>query len=154
MRDELAAIPKGLKRVVADSFVLNLRLQVISWRLEPDARNGAVIVLAQLMEFLADTAMETAIRIRVLGDQPPDALEDLIQLSSCRPPAQGEPKDRLSSLIAASVQVAGDFLIMGQIARESGDEATAQYLFTRVKPIEEYAWSLGQFVSGPGALDT
>jgi DNA-binding ferritin-like protein len=148
MVDNSAAIPVGLKRIVADSFILGLLVQIASWRLEPGARNGLAIVLSQLVDFLNDTAMETAIRTRVLGETPPDVIEELVQLSSCRPPVRGEPAGGLSGIVQATVLVAQDFHIMGQIARESRDEATAQFLFTRTKTLEEYAWSIGQFASG------
>ncbi|HEY2660498.1 MAG TPA: ferritin-like domain-containing protein [Caulobacteraceae bacterium] len=148
MPDDAAAIPAGLKRILADSFVLRFLAQAASWRIEPDARDGVAAVLKRLIGFLDDIAMETAIRIRVLGDTPPNAMDELIQFSSCRPLLAGEAADGLSRLAHATLLVTRDFHTMGQIARESGDEATAHFLFARTGLLEETVWSIGQFVTG------
>ena len=144
MPDDGAAIPAGLKRILADSFVLRFMAQAASWRLGPETGGGAAALIERLVTLLDGTAQDCAVRMRVLGDTPPNSIGELLRLSSCRPVEGVESGAGLPELAHATLQVARDFSTMGIIARESGDEATAHFLFSRIGSIEEAVWSIGR----------
>ncbi len=143
MPDDGAAVPAGLNRILADCFVLRAGLQPATWRLHRG--DGAEIerLLQDLIVFLDEMARSTAVRIRVLGGKPPGGFDELIRLASCRRPEVGTGSSPAEALSLEVMAVVRDVHTMAQIARASGDEATAHLLFGRVGFLEEATWRLG-----------
>jgi DNA-binding ferritin-like protein len=139
-----AAIPAGLKRILADCFFLGFIVRAMLWRTDRDGPDRCGSALERLIASLDDTARETAVRIRVLGEVPPNSIGELLTLSARGPPETGEAWDGWAEISYAALQVARDFGALGVIARESGDEATAHFLFARLGEIEETVWSIGR----------
>lgn len=143
MPDEGAAIPAGLNRILADCFVLSASLQPAIWRLQPGDSVEIEPLLRDLIVFLDETALSTAVRIKVLGGVPPAAFDELVRLASCRPPEAETGASLVEALSIGVMAVVRDLYTMAQIARADGDEATAHLLAGRVGFLEEATWRLG-----------
>jgi DNA-binding ferritin-like protein len=139
--DDDGAIPAGLKRILADTFVLRFIAEAALWRIDRASYGGLAGRLEKFVLFLDEVARDTALRMLVLGDTPPKTIDELMRLSSCQPRAGS---DDLIDLAYAAMQVARDFCNMSLIARDSGDEATAHFLAGRLGQIEEAVWSIGR----------
>lgn len=136
-------LAEGLRKVLADTFVLYLKTHSFHWNVTgPQFKSLHELFMEQYTE-LWNATDEIAERIRILGDWAPNGWADMMKNASLTETGQlPDAAGMVQALADDNRAIVRTIMPVLKAAQEAGDEATADILIQRIQVHEKAAWML------------
>lgn len=140
---ERLAISDGLRKLLADSYVLYLKTQGFHWNVTGPMFTVLHALFEDLYTDLAEAVDEIAERIRALGEFAPGSYAQFLALASITE-EKGVPSanEMVQQLIDGQEAVIRTARKIFQEVEKANDQPTADLLTRRMLTHEKYAWML------------
>lgn len=136
-------VANGLASFLADSYTLYLKTQNFHWNVTGPRFPQLHAMFEEQYRELAEAVDEIAERIRALGAKSPGTFKEFSKLAGIddfEGPFVSEKM--VEDLKEGHEKAASKAAEVAQIASDSGDEASADLLISRIKTHEKTAWML------------
>lgn len=132
-----------LKKVVANSYALSLKLQNYHWNVEGRNFKPLHELFGEQYEELSDAIDDLAERIRALGSKVEASFDVFSKLNDAKDGNHNASESEMINDLVSDHESLVKTLNEGiQIAQDQGDEATADMFIERIQIHEKSAWML------------
>lgn len=142
-KNSKTAMADALCHALADGYMLYLKTQNYHWNVTGPHFAGLHALFQTQYEDLAAAIDETAERIRALGSPAPGSLAAFARLASVKEET-GSPdwRQMLKTLSGDQAKIVETLQAALDLAQETGDEATADLMITRIAQHQKNKWML------------
>jgi len=132
-----------LKKIVANSFALSLKLQNYHWNVEGAHFKPLHELFSEQYEELSDAIDDLAERVRALGDKVEASFSSFSKLSDLEEGNHNLSAHKMVQDLLNDHEFLVKMLNKGIVtSQDEGDEATADMLIARIQEHEKAAWML------------
>ena len=132
-----------LKKVLANSYALSLKLQNYHWNVEGKNFKPLHDLFGEQYEELSDAIDDLAERIRALGSKVEASFDVFASLSEAKDGNHNASElEMINDLVADNESLVKSLNEGIKIAQDQGDEATADMFIERIQVHEKAAWML------------
>ncbi|MCP8352198.1 Dps family protein [Candidatus Synchoanobacter obligatus] len=135
---------EALKHVLADSYVLLVKVQNVHWNVEGQTFIAIHKLLDELYEDLGESIDVIAERIRALGENSPAAMSEFVALSRLEEftSSQKDIRQGVEALVHDYEQMSYLMLEHIEVLEKDNDAGTIDLLTDRIRAVDHFAWLL------------
>lgn len=135
---------EALKQVLADTYILTIKIQNVHWNIEGDGFIAIHKHLDEQYEDLSEAVDEIAERIRALGENTPASMQsflDLTRLEESQAAIKGV-KPGIKALVADHERMSELMTEHIALLDQENDYGTVDLLTDRIRVHDKFAWLL------------
>jgi starvation-inducible DNA-binding protein len=141
----------GLSRLLADTYVLQLKTQNFHWNVTGSNFYGLHKLFEDQYGELAVAVDELAEHLRATGSPAPGTMREFLQLTRLKETNPGSAEAMVADLAAANEAVAATCHELHETADDANDEATEDLATQRLRVHQKAAWMLRSVAGSPAS---